>query len=116
MTNILSRALIQFFQDIILYGFSSFLPSILKNGLGYSQLEAQYLSVPVYFLGGVSFFIAAKIGDKYAYRGTVLFVLDIFAVIGYAILLTVKNSSIQYFACFLIAIRKQNSTTMTTGR
>ncbi|KAH7359864.1 high-affinity nicotinic acid transporter [Pyrenochaeta sp. MPI-SDFR-AT-0127] len=101
-------ALIQFFQDIVLYGFSTFLPSILKNGLGYSRLEAQYLSVPVYLLGGVSFFIAAKIGDKYSFRGTVLLLLNIFAVIGYAILLTVKNSSVQYFACFLIAIPLYN--------
>jgi MFS family permease len=105
-TNTNHRALIQFFQDIILYGFSTFLPSILKNGLGYSSREAQYLSVPVYLLGGVSFFVAAKIGDKYRLRGTVLFFLNIFAVIGYAILLSVKNPSIQYFACFLIALRK----------
>ncbi|KAM5343320.1 hypothetical protein ACJ41O_014286 [Fusarium nematophilum] len=97
-------ALIQFFQDIILYGFSSFLPSILKNGLGYSRMEAQYLSVPVYLLGGISFFVAAKIGDKWRYRGSVLLFLDIFGIIGYVILLTVKNSAVQYFACYLIAL------------
>ena len=52
-------ALIQFFQDIILYGFSTFLPSILKFDLGFSPIEAQYLSVPVYFLGGVTFFVSS---------------------------------------------------------
>lgn len=52
-------ALIQFFQDIILYGFSTFLPSILKYDLGFSSLEAQYLSVPVYLLGGISFFVSS---------------------------------------------------------
>lgn len=107
--NTSNRSLIQFFQDIILYGFSTFLPSILSNGLGYSKLEAQYFGVPVYFLGGVTFFVAAKIGDKYHYRGTVLLLFNILAVIGYAILLTVKNPSIQYFACFLIAFRKIKS-------
>ncbi|EMD87165.1 hypothetical protein COCC4DRAFT_209355 [Bipolaris maydis ATCC 48331] len=101
-------ALIQFFQDVILYGFSSFLPSILRNGLGFGRMEAQYLSVPVYLLGGISFFAAARIGDKYRFRGSVLFMLDIFAVIGYAILLTVKDSAVQYFACFLIAIPLYN--------
>ncbi|KAH7323075.1 high-affinity nicotinic acid transporter [Stachybotrys elegans] len=97
-------AFIQFFQDIILYGYSTFLPSILRNGLGYSVLEAQYLSVPVYLLGGISFFCAARIGDKYGHRGSILAILDVFAVIGYAILLTVKSASVQYFACFMIAI------------
>lgn len=56
LTRIPSAA-IQFFQDIILYGFSTFLPSILKLDLGFSSMEAQYLSVPVYFLGGVTFFV-----------------------------------------------------------
>ncbi|KAH7010185.1 high-affinity nicotinic acid transporter [Ilyonectria destructans] len=97
-------ALVQFFQDIILYGFSSFLPSILKDGLGYSSLQAQYLSVPVYLLGGISFFAAALVGDKWGLRGSVLLVLDIFAVVGYAILLGVESSSVQYLACFMIAI------------
>jgi MFS family permease len=96
--------LIQFFQDIILYGFSSFLPSILRDGLGYTPIQSQYLSAPVYLLGGISFFIAALIGDKWGLRGSALFVLDIFAVAGYAILLTVKNSNIQYFAVYLIAL------------
>lgn len=58
LTDVVRRALIQFFQDIILYGFSTFLPSILKLDLGFSSLEAQYLSVPVYFLGGITFFVS----------------------------------------------------------
>lgn len=55
-------ALIQFFQDIILYGFSTFLPSILRLDLGFSAIEAQYLSVPVYFVGGVCFFVSRSRG------------------------------------------------------
>ncbi|CAG9953978.1 unnamed protein product [Clonostachys rosea f. rosea IK726] len=97
--------LIQFFQDIILYGFSTFLPSILKLDLNFNAMEAQYLSVPVYLLGGIVFFTAAIMGDKYKLRGTFLGILDIFAVVGYAILLGVSNSpGARYFACYLIAI------------
>lgn len=58
----------------------------------------------MYLLGGISFFAAALVGDKWGLRGSVLLVLDIFAVVGYAILLGVKSSSVQYFACFMIAI------------
>jgi hypothetical protein len=53
-------ALIQFFQDIILYGFSTFLPSILKLDLNFNAMEAQYLSVPVYLLGGIVFFVSSS--------------------------------------------------------
>ncbi|KAF9872232.1 major facilitator superfamily transporter [Colletotrichum karsti] len=103
--KVYSTALIQFFQDIILYGFSTFLPSILRLDLGFTALEAQYLSIPVYFLGGVTFFSAAMLGDKWKLRGTFLLILDFFAVIGYAILLGVSNSpGVRYFACYLIAI------------
>ncbi|CAI0643035.1 unnamed protein product [Colletotrichum noveboracense] len=106
--KVYSTALIQFFQDIILYGFSTFLPSILRLDLGFTALEAQYLSIPVYFVGGLSFFTAAILGDKWRLRGTptkFLLGLDVFAVVGYAILLGVANSpGIRYFACYLIAI------------
>ncbi|KAF5521878.1 putative transporter [Colletotrichum aenigma] len=97
-----------FFQDIILYGFSTFLPSILRLDLGFTALEAQYLSIPVYFVGGLSVFTAAILGDKWRLRGTstkFLLGLDVFAVVGYAILLGVANGpGIRYFACYLIAI------------
>ncbi|KAG4437500.1 hypothetical protein IFR05_007010 [Cadophora sp. M221] len=102
--RIYTGALIQFFQDIILYGFSTFLPSILRNGLGYTRMEAQYMSVPVYFLGGLSFFAAATIGDKYGLRGSVLLCLDIFAVVGYALLVSADSNVVKYVACYLIAI------------
>ncbi|KAL4963831.1 allantoate permease family MFS transporter [Aspergillus stella-maris] len=97
-------ALIQFFQDIIMYGFTTFLPSILQLDLGYTSLEAQYMSVPVYFLGGIVFFSAACLGDKWGLRGTLLLILDIFPVIGYSLLLSVQKSGVRYFACYLIAI------------
>lgn len=80
------------------------MPSILRNGLGFSSLEAQYLSVPVYLLGGLSFFAAAVIGDRFRLRGSILLGLDVFSICGYAILLSVENSAVRYFACYLIAI------------
>lgn len=66
------RAFIQLFQDIILYGFSTFLPSILRLDLGYSTLQAQYLSVPVYLLGGISFFVSRLLRDANNWKGTVM--------------------------------------------
>ncbi|CAK7219089.1 hypothetical protein SCUCBS95973_003706 [Sporothrix curviconia] len=97
-------AMVQFFQDVVLYGFSTFLPSILKSGLGYSSLQAQYLGVPVYALGGIAFFTASLVGDRYALRGSVLFGLNIFALVGYLLILLVPANGVKYFACYLIAI------------
>ncbi|KAH8888019.1 MFS general substrate transporter [Thozetella sp. PMI_491] len=78
-----------------------------------NSLTAQYLSVPVYFLGGVSLLSAADhgcwsaaiLGDKWKLRGTLLLILDVFAVIGYALLLGVSNNAgVRCFACYLIAL------------
>lgn len=93
---------IQFTQDICLYGFSTFLPSILKSGLHYDALQAQYLSVPVYLLGGLIFLIAAEYSDKKRTRGPVIAFCNIFGITGYILLLAVSNDKVKYFACYLI--------------
>ncbi|KAH8662420.1 high-affinity nicotinic acid transporter [Xylariales sp. PMI_506] len=102
--RVYASAFVQFLGDIVLYGFSTFLPSILKNGLGFTSLQAQYLSVPVYCLGLISFFTAATLGDKYGLRGSILGFQYFFAIIGYSLILKVSNSAVQYFGCYLIVI------------
>lgn len=102
--RIYPAAAVQFLQDIVLYGFSTFLPSILRNDLGYTRLQSQYLSVPVYALGGISFFAAAVIGDRYGLRGSILGFLDVFAVVAYLLIILVPASGVKYFACYLVAI------------
>jgi MFS family permease len=102
--RIYAAAAVQFLQDIVLYGFSTFLPSILRNDLGYTVLQSQYLSVPVYALGGISFFAAATLGDRYGLRGSILAFLDLFAVAAYLLIILVPASGVKYFACYLVAI------------
>ncbi|CAI4602479.1 BCE_3a_G0033620.mRNA.1.CDS.1 [Saccharomyces cerevisiae] len=67
---------IQFCQDTIMYGFSTFLTAILKMGLGFSSMQAQYLSVPVYILAGVVFLISAFLSDRFKMRGPIFFLLQ----------------------------------------
>lgn len=61
---------IQFCQDILLYGFSTFLPAILK-GAGYDTLQSNYLTVPVYLFGAAAFIAAAIISDRLSLRSPV---------------------------------------------
>ncbi|TVY15779.1 putative transporter protein [Lachnellula arida] len=71
--------LIQFMQDILLYGFSTFLPSILK-AMKYNTLQSNYLTIPLVIFANV------------------------FGIIGYILLLTVKQNGVKYFATYLCAI------------
>lgn len=92
---------IQFCQDICMYGFTTFLPSILYS-LGYNTLEAQYLTIPVYLLAGAIFLITATFSDKWKIRGPIIIFMNIISIIGYIILMTVHNNPVKYFACYLI--------------
>lgn len=94
----------QFCQDICLYGFTTFLPSILKLGLGFDSLQAQYLTIPVYLLGGTIYMIAARFSDKYRIRGPIMIIANIIAIVGYIIVIAVDNNGVKYFGCYLIVV------------
>lgn len=95
---------IQFCQDICMYGFTTFLPSILKLGLGYNSLQAQYLTIPVYVLAGIILIIAAALADRWRTRGPLIMFLNLFSIAGYSVILGCENSSLKYFGCFLITV------------
>ncbi|KAL2829619.1 MFS general substrate transporter [Aspergillus pseudoustus] len=92
--------MIQFCQDILLYGFSTFLPSILTS-MGYNKLEANYLTIPVYIWGAIIFVAVAHISDKYQVRGAAIFLTNTLGIAGYILLLTVQTGGVRYFATFL---------------
>ncbi|KAK2808957.1 hypothetical protein FQN50_004231 [Emmonsiellopsis sp. PD_5] len=98
---------IQFCQDILLYGFSTFLPSILTS-MGHTGIEAQYLSVPVYLFGGICFLIFGYLSDRMTLRGPFVFIANIFGLVGYILLLSVSNNAVKFFATFLCAVAVYN--------
>jgi hypothetical protein len=57
-------------QDILLYGFSTFLPSILQ-AMKYDTLQTQYFTIPVYLWGAIIFLCLAWISDRWSIRGPV---------------------------------------------
>ncbi|TAQ84068.1 hypothetical protein B7494_g7604 [Chlorociboria aeruginascens] len=95
--------LIQFMQDILLYGFSTFLPSILK-AMKYNTLQSNYLTIPVYIWGAIFFLSVSWISDRWSLRGPVLLFANIFGIIGYILLLTVKDNGVKYFATYLLTM------------
>ncbi|KAK4082080.1 hypothetical protein Purlil1_11303 [Purpureocillium lilacinum] len=99
----------QFCQNTLTYGFSTFLPSILF-GMGYDQLASNYLTIPVYTVGALGFFAFAYLSDRYKLCGPLILSSNVLGIIGYAILIGMKNDSVKYFACYFIAIAVHNGT------
>ncbi|CAR25445.1 allantoate permease family MFS transporter [Lachancea thermotolerans CBS 6340] len=100
--KVYSGLAIQFCQNIILYAFTTFLPAILKLGMGYSSRQAQYLTVPVYILAAAVFLSSAYFSDRFNMRGPIILCFNIVTIIGYIIMLTAKTSGVKYFACYLM--------------
>lgn len=55
----------QFCQDILLYGFSTFLPTILQS-IGYSSLMSNVMTVPVYCWAAIVFIAVAVCADRFS--------------------------------------------------
>ncbi|KAF9260695.1 major facilitator superfamily transporter [Marasmius fiardii PR-910] len=92
---------VQMGLDTCLYGFSTFLVVII-NQLGYSSINSQLLTAPIYFWAALVYFIGALISDRYNKRFWLIFPLAGVSVAGYAILVAVHgNVGVSLFACFL---------------
>ncbi|KAI1205171.1 MFS general substrate transporter [Annulohypoxylon truncatum] len=99
------HAFVQVMCLTVMYGFSVFLPIILRFGFDFSVEQSQYLSIPVFFWGSLVYAMVGYLSDRYARRFVPCVSLAPFGVIGYAILLGGEHLSagVKYFACFIIA-------------
>ncbi|KAK1774375.1 MFS general substrate transporter [Copromyces sp. CBS 386.78] len=91
---------IQFCQDILLYGFSTFLPSIIQS-MGHDSVEAQYLTIPVYITGGLFFMALAFLSDKLCVRGPLVAFANVFGILGYILIISPTSNGVKFFGTFL---------------
>ncbi|THY87632.1 MFS general substrate transporter [Aureobasidium pullulans] len=105
--KVILSGLIQFCQDILLYGFSTFLPSIIKS-LGYNTLQAQYLTIPVYIFGGAAFMAVAWFSDRTSIRGPLVAFANIFGIIGYVLIICPTPNGVKFLGTFLCAVAVYN--------
>ncbi|KEY68019.1 hypothetical protein S7711_08378 [Stachybotrys chartarum IBT 7711] len=93
----------QFGVDTMLYGFSTFLPTIINDLGTWSTAQVQLLTVPCYFLGAAAYMATAMLSDRLQRRGLFCVVFGTVSVVGYAVLLSDTPSGVHYFGCFLVA-------------
>lgn len=93
----------QFGVDTLLYGYSTFLPTIIR-GLGqWSSAEIQLLTIPCYFVGAVTYMGIAYLSDRKQMRGMFAVIFGAISVVGYGVLLSDSSAGVHYFGCFLVA-------------
>ncbi|KAL5339619.1 phosphoglycerate mutase-like protein [Aspergillus crustosus] len=94
----------QFGIDTMLYGYSTFLPTII-DGLGdWSTPEVQALTIPCYALGAIAYLIIAWLSDRTQRRGVFICIFAVISIVGYGILISKSSSGVHYFGALLIAM------------
>lgn len=85
-------------------GYSTFLPTIIKGiNPTYSNAIVQVLTIPCYFLGGITYLIIGKISDRQQRRGIYTLLLGTVSICGYGMLMSNGGSAVRYAGCFLVA-------------
>ncbi|KAE9381195.1 MFS nicotinic acid transporter-like protein [Stipitochalara longipes BDJ] len=89
--------------DMSLYAFALFLPQIVKD-MGYTSTKAQLLTVPPYAFAALLTIGVGYFADRTGQRGLCNIVIAPLGIAGFAILLSVENPHVKYFACYLAAL------------
>ncbi|KAH3663955.1 hypothetical protein OGAPHI_004669 [Ogataea philodendri] len=96
-------AVSQFCAEVVFYGFSTFLPQIIK-AMGHSTLSTQALTVPVYVVGAISFILIAAASDYTKRRLPFLVGAAIFPIVGYIILLSADGNDAKMGGVYVLTI------------
>jgi Na+/melibiose symporter-like transporter len=91
--------------DTMLFGYSTFLPTIIKAiEPTYSTALIQVLTIPCYALGAITYIIVARISDWSQKRAVFAISFGVISIIGYAMLISDSGSGVHYAGCFLVAL------------
>lgn len=93
----------QFGADTMLYGYSTFLPTIIRGLGSWSAAQVQLLTIPCYFIGAAMYMSTAWLSDRTQKRGMFCVIFGTVSLVGYAILISKTAPGVHYFGCFLIA-------------
>jgi hypothetical protein len=102
-TKIWISASIQFFGDILSFGVSTFMPSLVRS-FGFDSVITQLLIAPIFFVA-VAIYIAVSFWSDGVQKRAIFMVPGALTVaIGYSMLtgISMDQRGVLYFACFLV--------------
>ncbi|KAL1959099.1 hypothetical protein VTO42DRAFT_2886 [Malbranchea cinnamomea] len=94
----------QFGVDTVLYGYSTFLPTIIKSIGTWSTPQVQALTIPCYALGAITYLVVAWFSDRMQKRAVFTVVFCGITIVGYGILMADASAGVHYFGCFTVAV------------
>lgn len=89
--------------DLTTFGLTVFLPIIITS-LGFTNVRAQLMTVPVYFLTAIVFFICAIWSDRVQLRSPFIIGACLSTSVGIAIVLGSEKHGVRYFGVFILCM------------
>lgn len=99
----LVHMMIHFMCNYSFAGLSNFLPTIVQ-GMGYSSINAQGLTAPVYFASFLLCVAVAFVSDKWGMRGFIIAGFAAMGTVGYLLLAIIEDADkpgVRYFGVWL---------------
>lgn len=94
----------QFGIDTMLYGYSTFLPTIIKGMGSWTTAEVQALTIPCYGLGAFAYLAVAWLSDRTQHRAFFICLFSAISCVGYGILISATSSGVHYFGALMVAL------------
>ncbi|KAJ6003073.1 hypothetical protein N7451_005620 [Penicillium sp. IBT 35674x] len=94
----------QFGVDTMLYGYSTFLPTIIEGMGDWSVPQVQALTIPCYGLGAIAYLSVAWLSDRTQHRALYTCLFSAISVVGYGILISDSSSGVHYFGALMVAL------------
>jgi MFS family permease len=94
----------QFCSHSVLYSFSVFLPTIIHQMGTWNVAQVQALTVPVYFVGFITYLTCAKISDRTQQRGLFCIGGGLTMILGYCFLIANHSVGLSFTGTFLVAM------------
>ncbi|EWG53890.1 hypothetical protein FVEG_12224 [Fusarium verticillioides 7600] len=102
--TIWALSIAQYCSHSVLYSFSVFLPTIIKQMGSWTDKQVQGLTVPVYAVGFFTYLICANISDRTQQRGLFCIGGGLTMILGYILLIANQSTAMSYAGCFIVAI------------
>lgn len=89
--------------DLTTFGLTVFLPIIITS-MGFTNVRAQLMTVPIYFLTAIVFFICAVWSDRIKLRSPFILGACLTTSIGIAIVLGSQVHGVRYFGVYILCM------------
>ncbi|KAK5033374.1 hypothetical protein LTS07_003676 [Exophiala sideris] len=93
----------QYGTETMWFGFSTFLPTIIKAIGTWTSIQVQLLTIPCYVLSATAYLIMARVSDHYRLRYIFTMIFLMISIIGYALLMGDVSPGVSYLGCFFVA-------------